>query len=43
MRHGRMLGGMDGTFFYKVCEFVVDFMKGHYIELADKKNLLSQR
>jgi alanyl-tRNA synthetase len=36
MRHGRMLG-MEQTFFFKVCGFVVDFMKGHYIELADKK------
>jgi len=41
MRHGRMLG-MDGTFFYKVCEFVVDFMKGHYIELADKKPFIAK-
>jgi len=41
MRHGRMLG-MDGTFFYKVCEFVVDFMKEHYIELADKKPFISK-
>lgn len=41
MRHGRMLG-FDSTFFYKVCEFVVDFMKGHYIELADKKPFISK-
>ncbi|MCD8552753.1 alanine--tRNA ligase [Seleniivibrio sp.] len=41
MRHGKMLG-FEGTFFYKVCEFVVDFMKGHYIELADKKPFISK-
>jgi alanyl-tRNA synthetase len=41
MRHGRMLG-LDGAFFYKVCGFVVDFMKGHYIELADKKPYISK-
>jgi len=41
MRHGRMLG-FNETFFYKVCEFVVDFMKGHYIELADKKSFISK-
>ncbi len=41
MRHGRMLG-FDSAFFYKVCEFVVDFMKGHYIELADKKPFISK-
>jgi alanyl-tRNA synthetase len=41
MRHGRMLG-LDGTFFYKVCEFVVDFMKGHYIELADKRSYIAK-
>ena len=41
MRHGRMLG-MDGAFFFKVCEFVVDFMKGHYIELADKKPFIAK-
>lgn len=35
MRHGYMLG-MDSVFLYKVCLFVIDFMKGHYIELADK-------
>lgn len=36
MRHGKMLG-FENEFFYKVCGFVVDFMKGHYLELADKK------
>jgi len=41
MRHGRMLG-LEGAFFYKVCEFVVDFMKGHYIELADKKSYIAK-
>ncbi|MGE4267480.1 MAG: alanine--tRNA ligase [Deferribacterales bacterium] len=41
MRHGKMLG-FEGMFFYKVCEFVVDFMKGHYIELADKKPFISK-
>lgn len=41
MRHGRMLG-LDGAFFYKVCEFVVDFMKGHYIELADKRSYIAK-
>lgn len=41
MRHGRMLG-LEGAFFYKVCAFVVDFMKGHYIELADKKPFIEK-
>lgn len=41
MRHGKMLG-FEGLFFHKVCEFVVDFMKGHYIELADKKPFISK-
>lgn len=41
MRHGRMLG-LNKTSFYKVCEFVVDFMKGHYIELLDKKSYISK-
>ncbi|ADD67637.1 alanyl-tRNA synthetase [Denitrovibrio acetiphilus DSM 12809] len=41
MRHGRMLG-LEGAFFYKVCGFVVDFMKGHYIELADKKPYIAK-
>ncbi len=36
MRHGKMLG-FEKEFFYKVCSFVVDFMKNHYVELADKK------
>lgn len=41
MRHGKMLGFGD-TFFYKVCEFVVDFMGDHYIELIDKKSYISK-
>ncbi|MCB4205389.1 alanine--tRNA ligase [Deferribacterales bacterium Es71-Z0220] len=41
MRHGKMLG-FDNTFFYKVCEFVVDFMGDHYIELIDKKTYISK-
>ncbi|MGC9062550.1 alanine--tRNA ligase, partial [Calditerrivibrio sp.] len=41
MRHGKMLG-FDGSFFYKVCEFVVDFMGDHYIELKDKKDYISK-
>lgn len=41
MRHGKMLG-FDETFFYKVCEFVVDFMGDHYIELKDKKDYISK-
>ncbi|WP_277656385.1 alanine--tRNA ligase [Seleniivibrio woodruffii] len=41
MRHGKMLG-FEGAFFHKVCEFVVDFMKGHYVELADKKPFISK-
>lgn len=41
MRHGKMLG-FDSTFFYKVCEFVVDFMGDHYIELKDKKDYISK-
>ncbi|MEF3254644.1 MAG: alanine--tRNA ligase [Deferribacterales bacterium] len=41
MRHGKMLGFTD-TFFYKVCEFVVDFMNDHYIELSDKKDYISK-
>lgn len=41
MRHGKMLGFTE-SFFYKVCEYVVNFMQGHYIELADKKNFISK-
>ena len=41
MRHGKMLG-LDNEFFYKVCGFVVDFMKGHYLELADKKAFITK-
>ncbi len=41
MRHGKMLN-INNSFFYKVCEFVVDFMCDHYIELADKKNYISK-
>ena len=41
MRHGRMLG-LEGAFFCKVCGFVVDFMKGHYVELADKKTYITK-
>lgn len=36
MRHGKMLG-FEKEFFYKVCRFVADFMKNHYVELADKR------
>ncbi len=39
MRHGRLLGYED-IFFYKVVLFVIDFMKGYYIELADKKEYI---
>lgn len=41
MRHGKMLG-LENEFFYDVCGFVVDFMKGHYIELADKKAFITK-
>lgn len=41
MRHGKMLGFSE-TFFYKVCEFVIDFMSDHYIELLDKKDYVSK-
>lgn len=41
LRHGKMLG-FEESFFYKVCGFVVDFMKGHYLELADKKEYIMQ-
>lgn len=41
MRHGKMLH-INESFFYKVCEFVVDFMCDHYIELADKKSYISK-
>jgi alanyl-tRNA synthetase len=33
---------MDASFFYKVCSFVIDFMKGHYAELADKKEYVEK-
>ena len=36
MRHGSMLG-MESLFFHKICTFVIDFMKDHYIELTDKR------
>ncbi len=39
MRHGKMLG-LNSEFFYKVSGFIVDFMKGHYFELADKKEYI---
>ncbi|MCX8083712.1 MAG: alanine--tRNA ligase [Calditerrivibrio sp.] len=41
MRHGKMLG-FDDSFFYRVCEYVVDFMGDHYIELKDKKDYISK-
>jgi len=41
MRHGKMLG-FGEAFFYKVCEYVVDFMGDHYIELIDKKDYISK-
>lgn len=41
MRHGKMLG-FENIFFNKVCGFVADFMKDHYIELADKKNYVQK-
>lgn len=41
MRHGKMLG-FDGLFFHKVCEFVIEFMSDHYIELVDKKSYISK-
>lgn len=41
MRHGKMIG-LEGTFFFKVCGFVADFMKAHYIELADKKTYVQK-
>ncbi len=36
MRHGSMLG-MESIFFNKICTFVIDFMKEHYVELTDKR------
>ena len=39
MRHGRLLG-YESIFFYKVVLFVIDFMKGYYTELADKKEYI---
>jgi alanyl-tRNA synthetase len=41
MRHGKMLG-FNEVFFHKICEFVVDFMGDHYIELIDKKSYMSK-
>ena len=41
MRHGKMLG-FAVEFFYKVCSFVVDFMKNHYVELADKRAYIAK-
>jgi alanyl-tRNA synthetase len=41
MRHGAIIG-MEAVFFYKVCSFVIDFMKGHYSELADKKEYVKK-
>ncbi len=41
MRHGKMLG-FEKAFFYKVCGFVVDFMKDHYVELSDKKAFITK-
>ena len=41
MRNGKMLG-FEQEFFYKVCGFVVDFMKDHYVELSDKKVFITK-
>lgn len=41
MRHGRLIG-IKESFFYKICDFVVDFMCDHYLELVDKKNYISK-
>ncbi|MGA1846599.1 alanine--tRNA ligase [Deferribacter abyssi] len=41
MRHGKMLGFKE-PFFYKVCEYVSDFMSDPYIELLDKKSYVSK-
>ncbi len=41
MRHGKMLG-LENEFFYKVCGYVVDFMKEHYVELTDKKSFITK-
>jgi alanyl-tRNA synthetase len=40
LRYGKIIN-IEMPFFYKICEFVVDFMKNHYIELADKKEYIS--
>ncbi|MDR2401040.1 MAG: alanine--tRNA ligase [Deferribacteraceae bacterium] len=45
MRHGALIGAVAGggsAFFYKVCSFVIDFMKEHYAELADKKEYVEK-
>lgn len=41
MRHGSN-AGMEPIFFHKVCAFVIDFMKDHYIDLADKKSFVER-
>ncbi|MDR0453919.1 MAG: alanine--tRNA ligase [Deferribacteraceae bacterium] len=41
MRHGSMLG-MESIFFNKICTFVVDFMKDHYVELTDKRAFIEK-
>lgn len=40
LRYGKLIN-IEVPFFYKVCEFVVDFMKNHYVELTDKKEYIS--
>ena len=40
IRHGRTLG-IKKAFLYKICEYIVDFMKQHYLELSDKKEYIS--
>lgn len=41
IRHGRKLG-FSGPFFYKVCSFVIDQMKGAYPDLTDKRAFIER-
>lgn len=40
LRYGKLIN-LEVPFFYKICEFTVDFMKAHYVELSDKKSYIS--
>lgn len=40
LRYGKLIN-IEVPFFYKVCEFVVDFMSDHYVQLTDKREYIT--